>query len=182
MSNFRFNVEEINKDNISFWLKKGKLFYDIEEYNESMKCYNKAIEIDENCKEAWYGKGLLLQMFDEDDDDVIECYDRAIEIDENYKEAWYEKGNVYFNDSPRDALDCFKHATDIDVDYIEAWNSKGHIYFNLRQYSNALDCYDFVILIDETNTEAWRMKIKTLRAIDNNKELNVCYETLYNMD
>ncbi len=56
------------------------------EYDKAIEAFNKAIAIDPNNKEAWFGKGEAFDKFGEYDK-AIEAYDRAITIDPNYEGA-----------------------------------------------------------------------------------------------
>lgn len=62
-------------------------------YNEAIECYDKILEGDPKCANAWYNKGNILSdlgMYNE----AIECYNRFIETDPNYADAWYSQGNA----------------------------------------------------------------------------------------
>lgn len=52
-------------------------------FTKAIECFNKAIQIDRNFKDAYYYKGVSLnnlRKFTE----AIECFDKAIQIDNNY--------------------------------------------------------------------------------------------------
>jgi tetratricopeptide (TPR) repeat protein len=64
-----------------------------EDYKESVKYYDKAIEIDSKSALAWSNKGYALSNLDKSYyDESIKCFDKAIEIDSKYKLAWNNKG------------------------------------------------------------------------------------------
>jgi tetratricopeptide (TPR) repeat protein len=68
------------------WNNKGLTFAILENYEEAIICYEKALEYDPTLKEAYYNKGRafsFLERFPE----AIESYEKAIELDENYEEA-----------------------------------------------------------------------------------------------
>jgi len=66
-------------------LKEGK-------YSEAIECFDKAIAIDPNYKEAWNGKGVTL-LLQGNYSEAIECFDKAIAIDPKYVQAWVIKGS-----------------------------------------------------------------------------------------
>lgn len=62
-------------------------------FEDAIKCYDKAIEIDPCFDEAWYAKGVCLsnlQRFNES----IECYDKAIELNPQNGLAYYQKSKA----------------------------------------------------------------------------------------
>jgi len=68
------------------WNNKGLTFAILENYEEAIICYEKALEYDPTLKEPYYNKGRafsFLERFPE----AIESYEKAIELDENYEEA-----------------------------------------------------------------------------------------------
>ena len=75
---------------------KRKCLFQLEKYDEAIKCYDKAMEIQPNYSYAWSGKGNVysnLKKYDE----AIKCYDKAIELESDNVYAWNGKGNVYSN-------------------------------------------------------------------------------------
>jgi tetratricopeptide (TPR) repeat protein len=100
-------------------------------YEEAIKYYDKAIEIDPNYAGAWYGKGSALQKLKQYKE-AIECSAKAIELnpnDPNFPYPWIVKG-----DSLRtigdysEAEHCFKKAHDLDPNNMDALYGLGLIY------------------------------------------------------
>lgn len=55
-------------------------------YEEAIKCYDKAIELDPNYTFAWSGKGNALSNLGKFEEAII-CYDKSLAIDPNNKYA-----------------------------------------------------------------------------------------------
>lgn len=53
-------------------------------FAEAVECYDKALEIDPEYVEAWYGKGDALYV-------LARCIEHAPKVDPKYVEAWYGK-------------------------------------------------------------------------------------------
>jgi len=80
---------------------KGNSFADAGKYNEAIECYDKAIEIDSRCKDAWNNKGNLLadqKKYSE----AHKCYDEALKIDPKYVSALYNKATVLMDEGKYD--------------------------------------------------------------------------------
>jgi tetratricopeptide (TPR) repeat protein len=53
-------VVSTEPDNAADWNKKGNTLYNLKKYDEAIKCYDKAIEINPNDAGPWEGKGNAL--------------------------------------------------------------------------------------------------------------------------
>ena len=80
---------------------------------KAVNCYNKAIESDPNCIEAWYEKGNTLLLMKKPDE-AISCFDKALKIDKKHGKSWYKKGNALYRLKKYDeAITCFDKALEI---------------------------------------------------------------------
>ena len=61
------------------WFHKGSELMNLGKYNEAIKAYDKAIEINPQDSDAWYNKGLDLEQLSKSDES-IKAYEKAIEI------------------------------------------------------------------------------------------------------
>jgi len=78
-------------DATSSWYEKGLAFFNLGKYNESIGCYDKAIEIDPRNGGAWMGKGEALFALGRYED-AIGCYDMCIEVSPApVNGPWYKK-------------------------------------------------------------------------------------------
>ena len=58
------------------WNNKGLALNSLGKYDEAIKCYDKAIEIDPDDADTWNNKGLALNSLG-NDDEAKKCYDRS---------------------------------------------------------------------------------------------------------
>jgi len=112
------------------WLIKGnelKRECQIETLTDAIKCYEKVIENDPRCIEAWYYKGHCYHLL-RNEDDAIRCYDEAIKIKPNDAEVWYNKGmSFHCLNQIDDENFCFKKAIELNPsykEYIEGWKER----------------------------------------------------------
>ena len=68
------------------WNNKGLALDDINKYDEAIKAFDKAIEINPQYSLAWYNKGRALYKLNKFDE-AIKAYDKAIEIDPQHSNA-----------------------------------------------------------------------------------------------
>ena len=107
------------------WLKQGN---DIKNechpdtLSEAINCFNKAIDHDPQCVEAWHNKGHTYHLL-RNEKEAVHCYEEAIKINPNYAEVWYNKGmSLSILKQDAEANNCFKKAQDIDPRYKEFIN------------------------------------------------------------
>jgi curved DNA-binding protein CbpA len=103
-------------DDVWGWRNKGGALYFLGKYNEAIKCYDKAIEIDPNNPVVWNNKGLALNSLGKYDE-AITSYDKAIGIDPNDADAWNNKGlalNSLGNDD--EAKKCYDKSKELEYD------------------------------------------------------------------
>jgi len=62
------------------WISKGTIFTDQYNYEEALKCYDKAIEIDPHNSRAWYSRGMILNTKGKYEE-AKKCYNRASELE-----------------------------------------------------------------------------------------------------
>lgn len=61
------------------WADKGQALYELGQYAEAVKCYDKAIEINPNNANAWKNKGLALYKSGHHAE-AAECFKKAEEL------------------------------------------------------------------------------------------------------
>jgi len=89
--------------------------------DNAMSCFDEAIKLDINDKEAYMNKGLALLAKNEPKDVVFSCIDRALEIDDLFVEGWINKGHVHWKlRNYNNAIECFEKAIQIDPKNDEA--------------------------------------------------------------
>ncbi len=135
---------------INLWIKNAQKHYELEQWDEAIKCCDKAIEMDQDNAEVWILKGEVLSR--------ASVYDRDERLMawKNYKNCG-GKGTLLFHDVALNerAMKCFDRAIYIEPDNIKAWLSKGGELRSLGKYFSAIECYDKVVEMDPNNTQGF---------------------------
>jgi tetratricopeptide (TPR) repeat protein len=77
------------------WYSKGCSLNSLGRYDEAVRCYEKALEIDPRFAMAWNNKGASLGNLGRYRyDEAIRCYEKALEIDPRIAAAWYNKAHA----------------------------------------------------------------------------------------
>ena len=140
------------------WYNRGLALYNLEKYDEALKCYDKAIEINPKDDLAWYGKGFTFENM-KDYKEALDCYNKALEINPNNDMAWTGKGTALGNMKENEkALECYDKAIDINPKDDITWNNKGATLEDMGENKKALNCYNKALEINPNNEVAQRNK------------------------
>jgi tetratricopeptide (TPR) repeat protein len=162
---------------------KGNEHYDKKEYEEAIKNYDKAIELDPKYSDPWNNKGISLAILGKDEE-AIECFDKALAIDPNYVLAWNNKGNALTNlGKYNEAIECYDKAIQIKPDDAMGWYNKGNVLGKLLgKYNEAIECFDKALAIDPNSPDAWNNKGISLRILGKSEEAIECYDKVLRID
>lgn len=117
----------------------GTALYRLDLFEESIECYNKALEKNEASASAWYDKGISLTKLKQSSE-AIACFKKVIEIHEEDKInskiqafAWLWTGVAYeFCCNKSLAIDAYNKAIQINSDLTFVHSSLARLYSNLN--------------------------------------------------
>ena len=116
----------------NIWFHKGSELISSEKYNEAIKAYDKAIEINPHDSLAWYNKGLALDKLNKHEE-AMKAYDKAIEIDPRDSTAWYNKGTILGKLGKDDiTIEPFDKSIESNPQNQQIGTKKGLLYLNQR--------------------------------------------------
>ena len=138
--------------------QKGLDLYNQGEYQEAIKWYDKALEIDPNYVYALNNKGLALNFLYEYKE-AIKYLKRALAIDPNYVRSLNNIGwALAALGKYKEAIKYLDKALAIDPNFVHAINNKGWALYGQCKYKEAIDYYDRVLRIDPNYTSALHYK------------------------
>ena len=102
-------------NDVEAMLKLGYSRFHLDDYSESMRVYDKILDIDVTNPEAWNLKSLV-NYEKKNYAKALDCVEKAIDSDPTYGMAWYNKACYLsmLNQIP-DSLEALKHSIEIDV-------------------------------------------------------------------
>lgn len=152
------------------WKDKGDKLLDKGFFEDSIICFEMALELSPDDIDLWINRGLALSNLG-DKEDAIESFDKAIELDPEDTLAWNNKG-VALDDLGRhqEATGCYDRVIEIDPNDADAWSNKGVSFGLLGQFDRAIECFETAIRIDASNAPAWYNRGMTLNALRRNDE------------
>jgi tetratricopeptide (TPR) repeat protein len=127
-------------------------------YEEAIRAYSRAVEINPNYVTAWKNIGNVLYSLGRYNESLA-AYDKAIEIVPSYPLAWYNKGLVQDKLGRYDeAVKSYDKAIEKDSKNAEIWFHKGNALFAQELYNEAVNCYEKAIKLNQSFALAWHQK------------------------
>lgn len=118
---------------------RGNWHFHRKEYDRALELYDWASVLDSNFRQAWYGKGVILNRLGRDEE-AIDYLDKAIEIKKDDLNAWYNKGATLADlERHEKAKCCFEEALRINPNDVESLISLAEISLVFGDSTKGLD-------------------------------------------
>jgi len=108
-------VLRINPNDVDALLKLGYCRFHLEDYTESMRAYDKVLDIDVANADAWNFKSLVYyerKVYGK----ALDCADKAIDSDPTFGMAWYNRScYLSLENQIPESLDALVRSIEIDV-------------------------------------------------------------------
>ncbi|MDD1752717.1 MAG: tetratricopeptide repeat protein [Methanotrichaceae archaeon] len=141
-------------NNALVWVSMGIDLVKLNKYDEAIKAFDEALDLDPMSATAWSGKGTALQKLGKDDE-AITAFDKALDLDPMSATAWSGKGYVLQKLGKDDeAITAFDKALDLDPMSATAWSGKGYILQKLGKDDEAVQAYDKAFQLDPASISA----------------------------
>lgn len=125
------------------WCQKGAILAELGRIPEALGCFDKAIELNKNYKEALFLKGNALSALGSDyTDEAISCYDKAIKLDPKMARAYFNKGKLLSEKKHyEEALKAYDKGLKINIKDPCAWCRRGVVLNRMDQNKEALESF-----------------------------------------
>ncbi|MDB1931949.1 tetratricopeptide repeat protein [Clostridium tertium] len=130
--------KELNDKN---YYDEGMEHYEKNEYDEAIKCFTKAIELEIDSAKGYYNRGRSYHKKKEYNKS-IEDYTKVLELNPNSAKAYYNRGLAYQNKQEYDkAIENYTKAIELEEDFALAYNNRGVAYNYKQEYDKSIvDC------------------------------------------
>jgi tetratricopeptide (TPR) repeat protein len=161
----------------SLFSQLGHLLRKIKPYENSLGCYQKAIELWRTHAVTFLGQGIALANL-ERYEEALESYQKAIELNPKSADAWGGRGALLANlERYEEALEAFQKAIELDSKHVDAWGDRGTVLAYLERYEEALEAFQKAIELDSKYVNAWINKSDSLRHMKRYEQALVsCYQ------
>ena len=163
-------------------------------YQETLKLFDKATELDPKSVDAWFAKGDFYSKYNHRETPSIQCFDNVIALDSKYEPAWYGKAEALAKlGKHEEVIKCCDKAiallpadakarnTDDNNYYFSSrWRIKANALSELGKHKEAIKCYDEALKIGSTkhggSAHTLSQKGLTLAKLGKHKEAIKCYD------
>ncbi|MBT4910785.1 MAG: tetratricopeptide repeat protein, partial [Alphaproteobacteria bacterium] len=128
----------------------GTVFRELNQFDEAIRSYKKAISIYPEYAEAFNNIGNIFKEQDQFDH-AVDSYKMALSIDPYYFEAYFNLGVAHQkHGSSSDAINSYMKVLEINPEYVDAHNNLANIFQELGQIDKAINGYTKALKIDPT--------------------------------
>ncbi len=166
-------------------LSRGQFLLSSKQYEDALRTYDSALELNSNNADAWIGRGMVLEQLARYDD-AIAAIDRATEISPNYSLAWLSRGMV-LKEAERfeDALTAFDRALAGNGQWgdnraADAALNRGSVLWQLDRRDDALASFDRALELDPQFALAWYNKATALLILGDLEAAVSAYDSAIN--
>ena len=133
----------------------GRFLIKTKHYQDSLACYEKALELGQSRSLPLLGYGIAL-FFLKRYEESLASFQKAIDLDPKFVNAWVGRGAALDRlKRYEESLDSCRKAIDLDPASVDAWVNRGNALSHLDQYEEALDSCQKAIDLDSESVNAW---------------------------
>jgi serine/threonine protein kinase len=136
-------------------VNKGKGLGDLGLTDDSLECFDKAIELNPSLAEAWLNKGASLSEKGQNAE-AMRCFDRALAINPKLGVAWSNKGHVLFElGHYAESLASFQRALQLNPRDAGVLFHEAATLAKLGKHEDAIASYSKVVRLEPKRGNAW---------------------------
>jgi tetratricopeptide (TPR) repeat protein len=136
-------------------------------YNDSLDCYQKALELDQGNASTFVGLGVALGHL-ERYEEALESCQKVIDLAPKSVDAWVNRGNMLRNlERSEEALESYQKVIDLAPKSVDAWVNQGIALLDIKRYEEALTACDRAFKIDSKNPQPLNIQALALSLLKN---------------
>jgi tetratricopeptide (TPR) repeat protein len=160
----------------------GLALYEQSKYNEAIRAYDEALNLDSKLALAWNSRGVALHSISKNEE-AIQSYNEAIKIDQNYCASWYNIGNIRREmENHGAAINAYDNVIKIDPKHIMAWNNKAASLLKLERFDEAIDACKKAVELNPKYLSAWGLMGVALSSSGRQEEAIEAYNEVLKID
>ncbi|WRH68324.1 MAG: tetratricopeptide repeat protein [Planktothrix sp. GU0601_MAG3] len=142
-----------NKHHLESWINLSKLYYQTENYQESLQAIFQVIEIDPERFEGYYNLGKCLEKMNQIPQ-AIAAYKKTIELKPDYLDAYNNLGNLLTQQGQFiEAETLYRQGININPNHFGSYLNLGNLFLLQNQIESALENYQIALQIIPNNPD-----------------------------
>jgi tetratricopeptide (TPR) repeat protein len=149
------NFAPPNPGTPDYYNSLGLLYASRQQHQNAILTFQKALDLDPGCAEAFYNQALSMTA-QGSIDEAIDNYSRAIGLNPDFQEAYYNLGNLYKRiGSIEKSMANYSMSIKINPNFPEAHNNLGLCLHAIARYEKAIKSFETAIDLQPGYAEAY---------------------------
>ncbi len=146
-------VLQWDKDNVDVWLRLGRLYYVLEQYQESLQMLLKSLELEPSRAVGHYLLGTVLEKIGRIPQ-AIQAYQEAISLNPKYIDAYNNLGNILFQAGELEqAESVYSQAIAANPDHFGSYLNLGNVLMLRQEVEKAIAAYETALKLSPKNPD-----------------------------
>jgi predicted O-linked N-acetylglucosamine transferase (SPINDLY family) len=142
-----------NKNHLESWINLGQLYYQTENYQQSLQASFQVIEIDSERFEGYYNLGQCLEKLNQISQ-AIAAYQKTIELKPDHIDAYNNLGNLLTQQGQFiEAETVYRQGININPNHFGSYLNLGNLFLLQNQIESALENYQIALQIIPNNPD-----------------------------
>ncbi len=153
--NFDGEIIEAELEDAEALIQKGLELFNLGHYDEALRAFERAVQLQPDNADAWHSKGMALFKFGRHDE-ALQAFEKAVQLQPGYAEAWDAKGLMLrMLGRDTEALQAYERMIQLDSDCAEGWNGKANTLYGLGRSDEALQAFKKAIQLRPDDSDSW---------------------------
>jgi serine/threonine protein kinase len=159
------------------WTDRGFVLLKLNQPQEALESYEKALELDQDFYEAIVGKGNALGLLGKYPE-ALSAFNLASELRSQDYQIWYNRGMLLmqYSKDQTEALKSFERAIALKEDFYPAWMGKGLALIELKLYREALSALDKTKALQPQDPLVWANRGYVFEQLGKPQEARASYQ------
>lgn len=163
-------------DDAEGWAERGLQFAKVNNFEEAVASWDRALAIKPDYHPVWYNRGRALINLGRFED-AIASHDRALELKPDDHLAWQNRGEALGNLGRwQEAFASFDNSLEFQPDDRFTWYHLAEALVHLQRIDEALSSLDQALKINPEFADAWKSRGNILRDLGRMEEANASWE------
>lgn len=154
------------------WSVKGDIHHNLDQQEESLKAYERALENAEEGDEPeiiWNRADVLNHLGRHEE--ALKEYEKSIELDPELAANWYGKSDELLElGKVKESLEACEKALELDPDDVDVIILHGNLMLDMNRNEDALKSFEKAASLDSTDELAWYNKACALSRLNRKEE------------